>query len=143
MASFFILLLAHDTYFYWTHRLMHHPKLFRMFHSVHHVSRTPSPFASQSFNVSEALVNAVFFLAITFVIPFHPLVLLIFAFFSFAYNVMGHLGYEIFPKFLQKSPLVTATHHALHHKKGCYNFGFYFRFWDLIMKTEDPAYSEF
>ena len=29
-AAFPLMLLLHDTYFYWTHRLMHHKKLFRL-----------------------------------------------------------------------------------------------------------------
>jgi sterol desaturase/sphingolipid hydroxylase (fatty acid hydroxylase superfamily) len=39
-------ILLHDTYFYWTHRLMHHPKLFKIFHKVHHQSHNPTPFSS-------------------------------------------------------------------------------------------------
>src|SRR4029077_17489739 len=38
-------IIVHDTYFYWTHRLMHHRALFRWFHRVHHQSRNPSPWA--------------------------------------------------------------------------------------------------
>ena len=37
-AIFPVMFLMHDTYFYWTHRLMHHKKLFRLFHLVHHQS---------------------------------------------------------------------------------------------------------
>ena len=50
--SFFLLTILHDTYFYWTHRLMHHPKLFRYFHKVHHISNNPTPWASLSFHYS-------------------------------------------------------------------------------------------
>lgn len=32
VGIFPIMFLMHDTYFYWTHRLMHHPRLFRYFH---------------------------------------------------------------------------------------------------------------
>src|SRR5437764_1449681 len=34
--SIALVILAHDAYFYWTHRLMHTPALFRIFHGVHH-----------------------------------------------------------------------------------------------------------
>ena len=30
--SVLLYLFIHDTYFYWTHRMMHHPKLFRVMH---------------------------------------------------------------------------------------------------------------
>src|SRR4029450_5925316 len=29
------MLIAHDSYFYWTHRLMHHRRLFALFHRPH------------------------------------------------------------------------------------------------------------
>src|SRR5687768_3614129 len=45
VLSVFLSLLIHDAYFYWTHRLMHHPKLFKYFHLVHHKSTNPSPWA--------------------------------------------------------------------------------------------------
>ena len=41
--AFPLMLLIHDTYFYWTHRIMHHPKLFNLFHLLHHRSTNPSP----------------------------------------------------------------------------------------------------
>ena len=34
-ASYVVLFLWHDTWFYWTHRLMHHPKLYKKFHVIH------------------------------------------------------------------------------------------------------------
>ena len=41
--SLIAIIVAHDAYFYWTHRLMHHPRLFRYFHRTHHRSVTPTP----------------------------------------------------------------------------------------------------
>src|ERR1700761_1027791 len=35
-AAFPLMFLMHDTYFYWMPRGIHHPKLFRLFHVVHH-----------------------------------------------------------------------------------------------------------
>src|SRR6185295_19840342 len=43
VASIGITLLIHDTYFYWMHRLIHHPALYGYFHKVHHLSINPSP----------------------------------------------------------------------------------------------------
>ncbi len=53
--AFPLILVMHDTYFYWTHRLMHHPRLFRVFHLVHHRSVNPSPWAAYSFHPSKPL----------------------------------------------------------------------------------------
>ncbi|MCB2067607.1 MAG: sterol desaturase family protein, partial [Erythrobacter sp.] len=40
--SLLLYLFAHDTWFYWTHRLMHRPRWFRLAHAVHHASRPPT-----------------------------------------------------------------------------------------------------
>lgn len=46
LFSIGLLTLFHDAYFYWTHRIIHHPKLFRHFHAVHHRSVNPTPFTA-------------------------------------------------------------------------------------------------
>ncbi|MEL7222932.1 MAG: sterol desaturase family protein [Bacteroidota bacterium] len=43
LGSFVFLIIIHDTYFYWIHRLMHQPRLFKIFHLVHHKSNNPTP----------------------------------------------------------------------------------------------------
>ena len=41
-ASVAVFLLAHDTWFYWTHRLMHLRSVYKLMHAVHHSSRSPT-----------------------------------------------------------------------------------------------------
>ena len=36
VLAFPLMFIVHDAWFYWTHRLMHHPPIFRIFHLVHH-----------------------------------------------------------------------------------------------------------
>ncbi len=50
-------LAVQDTYYYWAHRVMHHPRLFSWMHAGHHRSRQPTPFASFAFDPAEALVQ--------------------------------------------------------------------------------------
>lgn len=50
--------VIHDTWFYWTHRLMHHRMLFRWFHRIHHLSHNPTPWAAYAFDPLEAVVQA-------------------------------------------------------------------------------------
>jgi Delta7-sterol 5-desaturase len=45
-ASIVMTIFLHDTYFYWTHRLMHNPRLLPIFHRVHHLSHNPSPWTA-------------------------------------------------------------------------------------------------
>ena len=137
-------LVLHDTYFYWMHRTVHHPKLYRKIHLVHHQSTNPSPWAAYSFHLFEAIIEALIAPIILFVIPMHISALLAFSILAFMINVYGHLGFEIAPKWFRHSFLFeivnTSVHHNMHHKKFKGNYGLYFRVWDRIMGTEHPDY---
>ena len=73
IISIALMLLLHDTYFYWTHRAMHHPLVYRWFHKVHHLSTNPSPWASYAFHPLEAVVEASVVVFISLVMPSHPM----------------------------------------------------------------------
>lgn len=45
-ASLALIIVLHDAWFYWTHRLLHRPWWFAKFHSVHHQSVHPTPWAA-------------------------------------------------------------------------------------------------
>jgi Delta7-sterol 5-desaturase len=145
-VSVILVLLVHDTYFYWMHRTVHHPKLFKQIHSLHHKSVNPSPWASYSFQFAEGVLEAMIAPIIILLIPMHPLSLLLFTLAAFIINVYGHLGYEIAPKWFRHSLLFeimnTSTHHNIHHAKFNGNYGLYFRIWDRIMGTEHPDYVQ-
>jgi sterol desaturase/sphingolipid hydroxylase (fatty acid hydroxylase superfamily) len=145
VASVVVALLIHDTYFYWTHRLMHHPRLFKVFHLVHHKSTNPTPWASFAFHPLEAVVESSIILVLVFTIPMHLLAILLFLVIMTAENVMGHLGYEFYPKWLTGSFigkwLNTSTNHNMHHKYFEGNYGLYFRWWDVWMGTTHAKYE--
>lgn len=144
--SFPLMLFMHDTYFYWMHRLMHHKKLFRLFHLVHHRSTNPSPWAAYAFHPLEALVEAGIFVVFLFTIPIHMIHLFIFFLFMIVYNVYGHLGYELYPKGFSRHPIGkwinTSVSHNQHHQFFTGNYGLYFIFWDRIMGTLREDYDK-
>ncbi|MEO7924789.1 MAG: sterol desaturase family protein [Chitinophagaceae bacterium] len=146
VLAFPIMALMHDTYFYWMHRLMHHPSVFRIIHLVHHKSTNPSPFAAYAFHPMEAIVEAGIFLVFVFTIPVHLYHLLFFFLFMIVYNVYGHLGWELYPKGFSKHWLGkwvnTSVNHNLHHQYFKGNYGLYFLFWDRLMGTIRPDYDE-
>ena len=57
IVSFLIVLFIDDMFFYWSHRAMHHPKLYKFFHRVHHESTDPSPLTAFAFHPSEAVIE--------------------------------------------------------------------------------------
>ncbi len=138
-------IFLHDAYFYWTHRLMHHPRLFRLFHRVHHLSMNPTPWASYAFSPLEALVQAGIFPLAAIMMPLHPLAFVIFMGWQITFNVLGHTGYEFHPRWLMNSPLRrilnTPTNHIMHHEKIRGNYGLYFNIWDRLMRTNHAEYE--
>jgi lathosterol oxidase len=140
-----IAVFLHDAYFYWTHRLMHHPRLFRLFHRTHHLSHNPSPWASYAFGPLEALVQAAIFPLTAFLIPIHPVAFGIFMVWQIVFNVVGHTGYEYNPtRFMDswvRHFINTPTNHIMHHEKLRGNYGLYFNFWDRLMGTNHEEYE--
>ena len=57
MVSPFLFLLTYETYYYWMHRVMHIPFIFKKVHKVHHASIHPTVFTSFSFHPWEALLQ--------------------------------------------------------------------------------------
>lgn len=141
--SIVLMLLLHDTLFYWLHRAMHTRALYRLMHKVHHQSVHPTVFAAYSFHPSEALAEALIVTAIIFVMPLHPLAFLIFQSISTAYNVYGHCGREFYPAGMATHWLGrwinTSSAHAAHHLENRANYGLYFLFWDRLMGTAGRA----
>jgi Delta7-sterol 5-desaturase len=140
-----VMIVLHDAYFYWTHRLMHHPRLFRRIHRTHHLSTNPSPWAAYSFSAGEAVVQAGIGPLVVFLIPTHPAAFSIFMIWQITFNVMGHCGYEIWPRWFLHSwlgcLLNSPTHHAMHHETFRANFGLYFNIWDRLMGTNHADYA--
>lgn len=144
--SLIAIIVAHDAYFYWTHRLMHHPRLYPYFHRTHHRSVTPTAFAAYAFDVPEALLMALFTPLWLLMVPMHGLGMFLFMAFMIVRNVMGHAGVELMPRGLADSRwfgwINATTHHDLHHSSFHHNYGLYFTWWDRMMGTEHPAYRE-
>ncbi len=144
------MIVAHDAYFYWMHRGLHHKSLFRMAHLHHHKSRTPTPWAAYSFATFEAASEAAFVPAYLLLVsaisaPVYGFAIFIFLAHMILRNVIGHAGVEIFPAGWTKGIfgwITTTTHHDLHHSQGSSNFGLYFTWWDRMMGTEHPQYQE-
>ncbi|OYX46908.1 MAG: sterol desaturase [Alphaproteobacteria bacterium 32-64-14] len=143
-ASLVLMVMAHDAYFYWSHRLMHDPRLFRRLHRRHHRSHNPSPFTAYSFDLGEAVVMASFVPLWMIVVPTSWGVLSLFMLHQIVRNTLGHSGYELMPATSTGKPMVdfltTTTHHDLHHAEAGWNFGLYFTWWDRMMGTEHPEY---
>ncbi|GMH51398.1 hypothetical protein TrST_g4604 [Triparma strigata] len=133
LTSVSLMILSHDAYFYWSHRLLHHPSLYR-FHKIHHKSTDPSPFSAFSFHPVETLTESLFYVLFCVTIPIHVDGIITWQIIQQIDNCILHSGYEIYPSWLTSSPILkfktTSTHHNLHHKRNKGNYGLYFTWWD-------------
>ena len=97
-VSVLVYLVLHDTWFYWTHRWMHRPRLFKIAHAVHHASRPPTAWAAMSFHPLEAVTGAVVIPVLVFVVPIHIAALGVVLAVMTLMGVTNHMGWEMFPE---------------------------------------------
>jgi lathosterol oxidase len=141
LASAVAMIVAHDAYFYWTHRLMHQPRLYRWFHRTHHKSITPTVFACYAFDVPEAIVHGLFVPIWLLVFPMQLAAIWFALSFMFTINALGHSGVELFAGAGRSRWFGwwgTCTGHDLHHSTFHYNYALYFTWWDRWMGTDHP-----
>ncbi len=145
-ASWGVLLLVHDAYFYWAHRFMHWGPVYRVVHSVHHRSTNPTPLAAFAFHPLEAVIEYAILNALVMIVTLHRTILMAYPTLMLLLNVYAHLGYELLPRGFANSAigryLLTATLHNQHHKKFNYNYGLWFFWWDRWFGTMDPEYGQ-
>jgi Delta7-sterol 5-desaturase len=144
--SVVLVTILHDTYFYWAHRFMHLPKVYPIVHLTHHKSISPTPWTSFSFHWTEGVMQGLGLFIPMFFIPLHVYAIAAIIVIMTILNVMGHLGYELFPKGATRSKNWgwhnVVTHHDMHHKHFNYNYALYFNWWDKWMNTNHEKYHE-
>ncbi|WP_202799187.1 sterol desaturase family protein [Moorena producens] len=144
-VSLLIVLFLHETYYYWLHRWMHLPKVYRIMHKVHHDSIHTNSLTSFSFHPLESVTQALIIPLIVCIVPVHIYVLLVMLLIMTLSGTLNHAGVELFPEGFHRhwlgKWLIGASHHDQHHKKFRFNYGLYFTFWDKWMGTEAEDYE--
>jgi sterol desaturase/sphingolipid hydroxylase (fatty acid hydroxylase superfamily) len=136
------LLLLHDAYFYWCHRLLHVPFLLRHVHAVHHRSRVPTPLSAMAMHPVEAIAEALF---VPIAAALHPPTTAFIAFFvaMIALNTIGHLGIRGVPLLNGRRgalQLVSQSDtHLQHHLTPDKDFGAYLTCWDRWFGTSSKV----
>jgi Delta7-sterol 5-desaturase len=135
-VSYAITIILQDTYFYFLHRLFHHPLLFRWWHQGHHLSNHPP----------EAIVQSLFLVAIIFIVPLHFITVIAVLITMTVWAVVNHLGIERlpinFPHHWCSRWFTGPAHHAIHHRQYALHYGLYFTFWDKQLGTQPPHYHQ-
>jgi sterol desaturase/sphingolipid hydroxylase (fatty acid hydroxylase superfamily) len=114
-ALFLIIPLIHEVSFYFAHRLVHFPLLYKWAHHVHHRNVSPGPWSGMSMHPIEHL----FYLmpiTIFFLIPSHPIHVINLASRLGVAPAQGHTGFDQIDLGDQKTFSVSYYAHYLHHK---------------------------
>ncbi|MEM7772956.1 MAG: sterol desaturase family protein [Cyanobacteria bacterium P01_A01_bin.37] len=119
--STFLLFLLGDAWFYFAHRLLHQPKIYRYIHAVHHQSLDTTPYTTLSFHFLEPIILSGFIYIAIFLFPTSFVAIGINQVIGLLSNIKSHLGYEFYPKFFDRTPLlkhlVNSVHHNQHHTR--------------------------
>ena len=134
IISIVLMIIMHDAYSYWIHRLMHYKVLFKYTHLLHHKFKNPSPWSAFAFHPFESILTMGIIPIIIFIIPWHNMALVIFITWMIFYDTFIHLGYNIKSLKIFKWQN-TPMDHDMHHRNSKYNFGLYFTIWDRLMGT--------
>lgn len=130
--------------YYAYHRLLHWPWFYKNHHVHHHLSRVTNPNTSFTFTLLERFSYTLLFSLPLFAASWLGC-LSVWGFFVYVLafdfmNSVGHLNFEIFPRWYQKSFLrylfYTPTFHAKHHTKFRANYALFVPLWDRLFKTE-------
>ena len=141
-AAYFI---TFDTWFYWLHRWMHNEPYYKWIHKLHHRSTSPNLLTTLSVHPFESFINGGWMVIFITAYPVHDVTMLLIAPTNIFMGLYVHSGYELLPKWWNKSWatkwFISATFHDHHHKYFTANFGGYTSVWDRICGTVHKKYE--
>ncbi len=148
-ATFAAMFVWMEIYFYFSHRALHHPRLY-FIHKFHHDGRGTNPWTSLAFSYSErAVLLFGSFIPAAVASHFVPVTLDGFALYflvNYVLNVYGHLNVEIMPAWFRRTPFFwmmnTSVSHGMHHLRYRGNYGLFTPFLDQAFGTGFKDYPE-
>ncbi len=137
-------LVLFDTWFYWAHRAIHHPRLYKIVHRWHHKAITPTVWSNNSDTFLDNMFCQSYWLIAPILLPAPTLILCLHKIYDQVTGMLGHAGHEYAAgKMSSKpSPLIGTTFHDQHHSAFHYNFATHFSIWDRLMGTLHPEYDQ-
>ena len=130
------ILVVYDFVYYFLHRGMHHPKLLRWVHGVHHRARNPSALESFYQHPVELVSGlALLFASIWVVGPVHEHAFVATFFLYSTLNIIVHAGLESRVGLLAPIDFLIRKHHAHHSADPLKNYSTMTPLPDLIFGT--------
>jgi len=140
-VMFIIIPFFTSMHFYFVHRLLHWPPIYRIAHAPHHRNDNLGPWSGLSMHPLEHLIYLSSVL-IHAVVLSHPLHIL----FHLHWNTLGaatsHTGFESIVIKNRRVFTLGSFHHQLHHRFVNCNFGNPFMPWDRWLGTDHDGSDE-
>jgi len=130
-----------SSHFYFVHRLLHWPPLYKKVHRLHHRNINIGPWSGMAMHPVEQVLY-VSSVLVHFVIPSHPVIFLVPLYTRCPGPAFSHAGFE---KLLVKDRSVTDLgdfHHQLHHRFFECNYGTPTTPWDRWFGTDHDGSDE-
>lgn len=134
-ALWFVLIpIWSSIHFYWIHRALHWPPLYRLAHALHHRNVNIGPWSGIAMHPVE---HALYFssVLIHFIVPSHPAHVLFHFYVEGLNPAFSHSGYEGVEAGGQKRLATGDFFHQLHHRYFECNYGTLETPWDRLFGT--------
>ena len=130
-AIFLAVPLWESFWFYWIHRALHWPPLYRLAHAVHHRNDNIGPWSGLSMHPVE---HVMYFgsVLIHFAISSHPVHVICHLMFYGLYAITTHTGFEGLLFKNKKRLHLGNFHHQIHHRYFECNYGTLDVPWDIL-----------
>mmetsp|Transcript_45517 Transcript_45517/g.114541 ORF Transcript_45517/g.114541 Transcript_45517/m.114541 type:complete len:265 (+) Transcript_45517:137-931(+) len=142
--QFALFIVVNDGCFYWAHRALHHPRIYKYIHKQHHEFKASVGVASEyAHPIEELLANLTPTLLAPILCGTHMFTLWLWTLVRTLETVDAHSGYNLpFSPFYLLPFVGGADRHDFHHSHNVGTYGAFFTFWDDVMGTSD-AYLQY
>ncbi len=129
-----LMLIWGSFHFYWVHRALHVPKLYKLAHALHHRNVNVGPWSGISMHPIE---HAIYFssLLVHFVVPTSPIHILFHVYAFTLHPICSHSGFDGLLVTDRKRAQLGDFFHQLHHKYFECNYGTVEMPWDRWFGT--------
>ncbi len=142
LAQLVFFVFLDDFLFYWMHRTLHHPRLYKRIHAVHHRVVTPCAATGHYMHPVEYVLTASLMLLGPLLVGAHVGVLYAWVVIRQWEAAEGHCGYSFPWSPTNWLPAFDGPdHHDFHHKRFRGNFAGYLPWTDRVFGTEVAEYT--
>ncbi len=129
IAFFFLIPIWSSFHFYWVHRFLHWPPMYKLAHALHHRNVNVGPWSGISMHPVEHLLFYTNF-AIHLVVPSHPIHVLFHGYTQSVHPIFSHSGFDQLLVADKERARIGDFFHQLHHRYFECNYGTVEMPWD-------------